>query len=201
MSGFYRRIRAVVRFLCNIIFRVKVVGSENVPASGGAVLCCNHTSMMDVVFLVAFCPRAISFMAKAELFKNKFLSWIFRKMNAFPVERKKSDKSAVKTAQSVVKKGDILGIFPEGTRQKEGAPGKGKAGAAFVALGANADIIPASIYREGKIGLFSKTTLRFGKPIPFSALPENSGVVTKSAISGTTGIIMNSITSLWELGY
>lgn len=201
MSGFYRFIRAIVRVVLNIIFRVRVVGIENVPSEGGAVLCSNHTSMTDIALLIAYCPRAISFMAKAELFKNKFLGYIFRKMNAFPVERRKSDKSAVKNARQIVEKGEILGIFPEGTRKPSGPPAKAKAGAAFIALGAKADIIPVSIYREGKQGLFSKTTMRFGKPIPYLQLPETDGVVTKSALSETTNIIMRNITSLWEMGY
>lgn len=197
MSRFYRNVRSILRFVLKIVFRVSVIGEENVPVRGGAVLCCNHTSMTDVAFLIAYCPRAVSFMAKAELFDNRLLAWLFTKMNAFPVNRKKSDKSAVKNAQVVVESGSILGIFPEGTRNKEGAPKKGKAGAAFIALGAGADIIPASVYREGNI--FSKTTLRFGKPIPFASLPDSGGIVTKSALSGTTDIIMKAITSLWEM--
>ncbi len=200
MSRFYRCVRRILKVIVPCLFRTKAVGVENVPESDGLVLCCNHTSFTDIVFLIMFCPRQISFMGKAELFKNPVIAYIFRKMSAFPVQREKSDRSAIITAKKVVDEGGVLGIFPEGTRKPEGPPARGKAGAAMVALATGAKVLPVAIFREGKQRLFGRATIRFG--MPFEVCEEEMGAKpSHRALSAATSSIMGSITDLWEMGY
>lgn len=201
MNRFYRSIKFIISGIVRVVFRLKFYGIENIPKSGGAILCCNHTTMWDVVFLIALCPREISFMAKQELFKNKILGYIFRKMLAFPVNREKGDSSAIRNSEAVINMGGILGIFPEGTRRAAGKPGRGKPGAAFIAAQTKADIIPVAIYREGRVRLFQRATVRFGKVIPNSELEVSKEDVSRSVLSATTNRIMQEITTLWEMKY
>lgn len=200
MNGFYRFIKGLLNVAMHILYRVRCVGTENIPASGGFVLCCNHTSMSDIFHLIALCPRQISFMAKAELFKSKIVGFVLRNMSAFPVDRSRGDKSAIKNALAAVNNDGILGIFPEGTRKKEGPPARGKAGAAFIASSCSADILPVCIYRKGKQHLFGRVTVRFGNLIKYSETDKEEKL-SKSAIKETTDLIMKNINSLWEMGY
>ncbi len=200
MNRFYRCVRRILRVIVPCLFRIKSVGSDNVPEDDGLVLCCNHTSFTDVVFLIMLCPRPISFMGKAELFKNPILSFVLRKMTAFPVQREKSDRSAVKTAKQIVDNGGVLGIFPEGTRKPVGPPARGKAGAAMIALSAGAKVLPVAIYRAGKQRLFGKVTVRFGSPFEVGG----DSICEKPShrlLSDTTSNIMGEISALWEMGY
>lgn len=197
MSVLYRILRGIVLVLSKIFFRVRYVGLENLEAYDGFVLCCNHTSMTDVVFLAVACKRQIYFVGKEELFKNKFLGALFKAVGAIPVNRGTGDSGAIKKSLSVVKSGNILGIFPEGTRKPVGPPAKAKAGAALIASQANAPIVPASIYHEGKIHIFSRVTVRFGESVgPF----EQTGNMRRE-IRNISESVMGKITEMWEMGY
>ncbi len=200
MSVFYRTVRIIVIPIARLMFRIKCVGKENVPKEGTFVLCCNHTSMLDLVLLVALCPRAICFMAKKELFKNRFLAWVFRSMGAFPVDRGNNDLAAIRTACKIVKDGKVLGIFPEGTRYRDCKPPREvKPGVAFVTVKTGADVLPVSIYKQGKTYPLRKVTLRFGEPIPATELCE--GKLSKEQIPQVCEKIHTAITDLWELKF
>lgn len=203
MSRFYKAMRAIVSFIFKTIFRIKVEGTENIPKKGGFILCCNHLSFTDPIFLGIFCPRQVFFMSKAELFKNKFSAWFFGKLGAFAVNRGTGDTGAVKNAEEVIASGNIMGIFPEGTRNVQGgAPKKAKAGIAMIAAHTKADILPACVYREDKLHPFSKTTVRFGELIPFEELGfEGEEGAKKSALRFASERIMEKITKLWEKGH
>lgn len=159
----------------HLVFRIRVVGKENLPRDGrGFVLAPNHISAIDPVFVVIarFWGKRMLIMAKEELFEvNPLLSWMFRNVGVFGVERGKGDTGAVEVAVEKVKKGQGLLIFPEGTRSKTGEPGKIKSGAFVVASTAGVDMIPCRIiYRHGRMKLFSGVKVCFGKPIPAAAL-------------------------------
>ncbi len=157
----------VVKFIARIIFApfmiCKVIGKENIPKEGGFVLAINHKSNFDVILAAVSCPRPLHYMAKKELFNNKFTAWFFSKVNAFPVDRAGNDLKAVKTALSILKDGNVLGIFPEGTRVKEGESVDAKAGVSMFAIRAKVPVVPAAIVGEYK--LFSKLHMIFGEPI------------------------------------
>ena len=196
MSAFYKFIKAVITPLAYLFFNLKKYGTENIPKDGSVVLCCNHTSMTDVWLLIALCPRQIFFMAKKEIFSIPVLKHIFKKMGAFPVDRKSSDKSALVNALKVCENGNILGIFPEGTRTVLGAPKKAKPGAALIALQTNAKILPVSVYRGNKpVRPFQKATVRFGEVIKE---PNCQGTPSRNDIKEYTELITQKITELWE---
>ena len=200
MTPLYAAIRAIATPIVMLLFPYKAMGRENVPASGGAVVCCNHTSITDIAFLIVTCPRQIYFMAKAEIFRNPVIAWFLRKMGAFPVDRKGGGAAAVETAKKIVNEGKLLGIFPEGTRNHQGRPGKAKSGAAMIASQTSVPIVPSAVYHKTtKLPLFQKTTLRYGEAIP--AEDFQMADMSRSELRRITELIMQKITELWEAGH
>ena len=118
-----------------LLFPFKALGRENIPPAGAeppVIFCANHVSIIDPVFLEMCQKRHIFFMAKAELFDSWFGRNILGKaLGAFPVKRGAGDTGAIDTAEEIVRSGRVLGIFPEGTRSKDGALGRPKSGAAL----------------------------------------------------------------------
>ena len=198
MKPFYKAIINIVKPIVKLLFRVKVIGSGNIPTDKGFILASNHTSFTDPVFIAVNCKRQIYFMAKIELFKFPPFAWFFSKLGVFAVDRGKGDKAAINTAENLLKDGKILGIFPEGTRYLSGPPRKAKSGIAYVAMDTKSDILPVSIYREGKSKLFSKTTLRFGELIPFESMVQEDAT-QRGNIRNITTIVTEKITELWEM--
>ncbi|WP_346354203.1 lysophospholipid acyltransferase family protein [Azotosporobacter soli] len=151
-------------------------GLQNIPAQGGAIIAANHISLWDPPLLGTALERPIHFMAKEELFKNSLLRMIISALNAFPVKRGSADRNAIRNALSLLERGQLLGLFPEGTRSKTGELGKAEAGISMIALKANVPIIPTAIIGTNKV--FSGTSwlpvfvIRFGPAIYPDANPE-----------------------------
>ena len=156
--------------LVRCVMRTRVVGAENIPQTPGdppLILCCNHISNWDPVLLEVVQPRHVYFMAKAELFRNPLLAWFLGKqIGAFPVHRGKGDTGAIDTAKKLVSEGKMLGIFPEGTRSKDGQLLNPKSGAALITSRTGAHVLPVAVVTKGqKIRPFKPTTIVFGKPL------------------------------------
>ncbi len=155
--------------LVRLIMRVREVGVENFPSdSTSLILCSNHISNWDPVILITAKPhRHIYFMAKSELFCNRLFSWFLGKqLGAFPVHRGTGDTDALNTAETLVKEGKILGIFPEGTRSKTGKLLRPKSGVAFIAAKTGAHVLPVAIVtRNQRVRLFKRITIVYGKPL------------------------------------
>jgi len=155
--------------LVHLLFPVQVEGLENVPPSR-VLFCPNHCSDIDPLLVAGALPinSRLHFVGKAELFENKLLNWFFRKLGGFPVKRGESDIQSVKTAIQVLKSGDNLLIFPEGTVIRDGIgavdglPAHAKGGVAMIGVRTEAIIIPVFI-SQGK-RLFRRTRVIFGKP-------------------------------------
>jgi 1-acyl-sn-glycerol-3-phosphate acyltransferase len=157
----YKPGRAITYILSSILFPIEVSGTENVPKNGGFILASNHLSNLDPVVLGIACPRELYFMAKEELFKNKFFGWIVSNCNAFPVKRGRADLSAIKEAIELVNQGRVLLIFPEGGRQQAGTLGEAEKGIGFLASKSEAPIVPAFIRGTDKaLPIGSKTIKR-----------------------------------------
>ncbi|WP_252503453.1 1-acyl-sn-glycerol-3-phosphate acyltransferase [Sporosarcina sp. Marseille-Q4943] len=183
------------KFLVSTIFyplyRVKVIGTENFPVEGGVLLCTNHIDNLDPPVVGMTCPRTVHFMAKEELFNVPILKTILPKVNAFPVKRGMSDREAFRKALKLLRGGEVVGMFPEGTRSKTGELGKGLAGAGFFALKGDADVMPCAII--GPYKPFRTLKVVYGKPIKMAPYREN-----KASAEEVTEVIMNEIRSLLE---
>lgn len=159
----------IAKFIFKIYFffinKITLKGTENIPENGGIVLCSNHINWLDPILIGICVKRKIYFMAKAELFSNKFFAFIMKSINAFPVKRGTADISAIKKSFNIIKNGEILGIFPEGTRSKTGKLLPAEPGASVIALKTNAPVIPVRVQGSYLIG--GNLRLTIGKPISF----------------------------------
>lgn len=193
-----RMIVFVFRPIIWLFFPYKVSGREHIPRDSRPVMVCgNHISNWDPVFLMICQPRPVYFMAKAELFKNFLGRWILGGMfGAFPVHRGAGDTKALDTAVALLKQGKMVGIYPEGTRSKDGKIGRGRSGAALIASRTGADILPYATYiRGGKTRPFRRFHIRFGPVIPFSELKLEG---EQPDLRYATRLIMEKITELYH---
>lgn len=201
MNGFYRFARNLVGLIGHIIFRVKYYGVENIPETGGLIAAGNHRTSWDPIFMaVGIKKRQVFYMAKAEFFKYPIIKQIFNGLGAYPVRRGRGDRSALDAAIDVVKKEQIMGIFPEGTRNKDGEDMKPQTGVALIAAASGGDVMPVSIYCEGKVRIFKKITVRFGKPIPNADICPST-VLTSQERKYAARYIMERIVEMLELGH
>ena len=152
---------------CRIVYRMKVVGKENVPKDGAVIFCGNHRTYLDPPAIVVTAGRHMRFMAKEELRKNPLFAFLGFVFDGIYVKRDAKDITAMKEAMKTLKDGGCVGLFPEGTRNGlEKNDGKMKSGACYMALKTNAKIVPIGIQGEAKP--FKRTTLVYGEPIDFS---------------------------------
>lgn len=163
MDRYYRLIYAVVWPFFNMLYPVKAVGRENIP-EGAALICPNHTSAIDPLFVVfAFQRKHIMrVMSKKEVMSWPLIGWLLKKAGVFGVDRGAADITAVKTALRYLKEGRKLLLFPEGTRVAEGESVEAKTGAAMFSTRAGVPIVP--VYITGKKRLFRRNLVVIGQP-------------------------------------
>lgn len=154
--------------------RLQTIDLENIPEKGGVILAPNHPSDLDSFILGTAIRRQLHTMGKEELFRRHFAGFIFRKLNAFPVKRGRFDRESIRTAVNVLKEGNVIDMYPEGTVSKDGSLQEPKLGTAFIALQAKVPVVPVAII--GSFGVMSKgkrfprphkVIIRFGKPLYF----------------------------------
>lgn len=175
-----------------LFFRVEVINYENLENVEGGILCPNHTTWMDGVFIWAIKGRKVHAMAKAEIFKNPLLGWFCKNvLHMFPINRGGKDFKSILHAVNLAKEGEMIAIFPEGTRNGIAKGVRPKVGAAFIATKAGVPLIPVKI--EGDQKLFSKVKIIIGKPITFE-YKEND----KKYLRECTDKLMNEIMNLKE---
>ena len=169
---------ALAPFLAKL-YRLEVTGIENIPAEGGVIVAANHTAMMDVIILsIAMRGRQVRFMAKKELFSVPLVSSLIRAFGAFPVDRGNADIGSLKKAISLVDGGEMLGIFPQGTRQggRDPRTTEVKSGVGMIAYRTRACVLPVMIENDGmKTKMFRRNHVIIGKPIPSDELGFVSG--------------------------
>ncbi|MBO8239227.1 1-acyl-sn-glycerol-3-phosphate acyltransferase [Prochlorococcus marinus XMU1412] len=153
-------------------FRGHLIGRENIPQKNSFIMVSNHGSLLDPPLLGHALGRNISFMAKAELFKIPFLGFIIKACGAYPVKRGIVDKNTIKTACTKLSNDNCIGIFIDGTRQKNGRVNKPKHGAALLAFKNQKLLLPVAIVNSHKlirfkffIPLFSKIVIKVGTPV------------------------------------
>ena len=180
-SGFYVVIRFLLGLPVRLLFRVRRKGIKNEPRreEGPYLVCANHQTLLDVVFIGASLRRQQPhFMGKAELFKVPFIGWLVRKLGAFPVSRGKGDVGAVKHSIALLKSGRSVGMFPQGTRCPERDPRECqvKFGAGLIAAHAGATVLPVHIKMKNYQWKFlRRVTVIVGEPIPFERFQYKEG--------------------------
>lgn len=158
--------RIIAYIFVKIFFRAEFKNLDNIPQTGSLILYANHISNADPFLVGCSIKRMVNFMAKEELFKNKLTNKMFRGVGAFPIKRGARDVTAVKNSLLSLSKGNILCMFPEGTRRKPGKTINIKPGLAMIALKARCPVLPAAII--GKPQLFNKVKIIYGKPVDLS---------------------------------
>ncbi|MFF4015779.1 lysophospholipid acyltransferase family protein [Streptomyces sp. NPDC001843] len=199
--------------LLRLVFRPRIEGLDHVPSSGAAIVAGNHLSFADHFLMPAILKRRITFLAKAEYFtgpglKGRLTAFFFRSAGQIPVDRsgKEAGQAAIREGLGVLRKGELLGIYPEGTRSHDGRLYKGKVGVAVMALQAGVPVVPCAM-----IGTFEAQppgrviprihpiAIRFGEPLDFSRYTgmENE----KAVLRAITDEIMYAVLSLSEQEY
>lgn len=164
---FYMRAHRVLARLFCFFMRLKPHGRENVPATGGYLLCANHVAFCDVVSIAAVLPRQVRYLAKAELFSVPLLRRLITVLGACKLDRS-GDVAAIKKTISLVKGGELVAIFPQGHRYggKNPADTPIKNGAGMIALRAGCPVIPVCLkMKKQRYALFRRVEVIFGKPL------------------------------------
>jgi 1-acyl-sn-glycerol-3-phosphate acyltransferase len=168
--------------LLRLVFRPRIEGLEHIPESGAAIVAGNHLSFSDHFLMPAVLKRRITFLAKAEYFtgpgiKGRLTAFFFRSAGQIPVDRsgKEAGQAAIREGLGVLRKDELLGIYPEGTRSHDGKLYRGKTGVARLALETKVPVIPVAVVGTDvvappgrRFGKFTRPIVRFGKPLDFS---------------------------------
>ncbi len=199
MKEFFKRIgrafiRTVILIYCKIVYRIKIIGKENIPKEGPLLFCGNHRTYLDPPLIVITAGRHMRFLAKEELRKNPLFALLGVLFEGIYVKRDEKDITALKEALKTLKSGGCIGLFPEGTRNGlEKNDGKIKNGAAYMALKSNAKIVPIGIIGPSKP--FTKNAIIYGKPIDLSEYA-SSKKIEKETEEKVSEIIKNEIVKL-----
>lgn len=185
-------VKGFFRGLYHIAFSVKITGQENVPAEGAYIICANHINYLDAAAIVLLNKRKVRFVAKEDLYRFPPLAWLGHLFDMIPIKRNMQDIEAMKRCMKALKNGEILGIFPEGTRKGLAKNKKAKNGAAFMALRTNTKVIPVGIH--GTFKFRSKIYVNYGEPIDLSTCQGED----KEKLQEATQMIMDRIIALSE---
>ena len=164
----YKILRFLAGLLLRILYRIDIVGRGRMPVSGGAIVCANHIHIFDPVLIALAVRRPIRFMGKAELFSWPLVGYLASMAGAFPVKRGSADMQAIRLSLRILQGGELLGIFPEGTRSKTGEIAPFNSSVTMLAEKAGVPIIPAAIAGEYRFG--QKIKVLIGEPIELNTL-------------------------------
>ena len=186
--------RPTIGGLVKVFAPLRKYGVERIPANGPLVLCFNHFSWLDPWAFGAVIPRTVYYVAKQEAHDTPLMGSFIRFFGTMSVRRGESDREAVRLMRSVVQRGDVLGMFPEGTRQKR-EPGPVLPGAAMIAVQEGVPVVCGAIEgsQDWKLGNFHPVSLAFGEPLDLSGYARNSRGYREAAEE-----IQREIRRLWE---
>jgi 1-acyl-sn-glycerol-3-phosphate acyltransferase len=187
----FRSVRGILKGLLRGPFHMEITGRENVPSAGPAIVAANHRSLIDIPVVCMPTRRMVWFMAKEELFASKLVGPVLRALGGFPVRRGKPDRSALQRSFELLRSGEILGIFPEGTRTPGARFEELEEGFAYIALKSGVPVVPVAIsgteavFPPGrKLPQFVKIRVRVGEPFTLGGPFE--GILPRSRIREAT---------------
>ena len=202
----YWALKILLTPLLRIAFSVRAVGRANVPRSGPVILASNHRSFIDSVFMPLCVRRRVTFVAKAEYFESWKTAWLFRALGMIPLDREGGSASerALVAARRVLADGGVLGIYPEGTRSRDGRLYKGHTGVARLALDTGAVVVPVAQSGTAEaqpIGVLipklgKKVTVEFGCPITLAGQSPDGTPVAASELRRMTDQVMSAIAAM-----
>jgi 1-acyl-sn-glycerol-3-phosphate acyltransferase len=171
--------RAVLQPFFHLYFRMSRIGREHIPAEGPVILAANHRSFLDPFVIGCMVRRPCYFMAKKELFSNRFTGWLLNALGAFPIDRGNADSDAMATAREILERGDVVVIFPEGTRTRPGGLGRPRRGVGRLALETGAPVVPIAVIgtetiRRGWRIRPHKVRIRAGRTLHFPKVAQPS---------------------------
>lgn len=166
----YKIVKAIFTFYFHVFNRLIIKGREHEVPEGPVIVYGNHYSNLDVFLMAVALKRPIRFMGKHTLFKTPVVGAFARACGAFPVDRSRVDLSATKTALRILKNGEVLGIFPEGTRIKGGKISDPKGGIAMFAWKTKSPVLPVHVEYRRRFHFLNHIELTIGQPIPASEL-------------------------------
>ena len=187
----------LLRPFYKILYRYKVKNNNTIPAEGGVILASNHMSFADPVLLGLTQKRRLYFMAKSELFSNKFAAAVIRALGAFPVDRGAGDGKAIKTGEDILREGNVMTIFLEGGRTKTGELMRPRSGCALIAQQTQLPVVPCCITKKNFNHVFSRMTIHYGEPLT----PEQLGLTPdggRRELRNASNIIMGEIRKMRE---
>jgi 1-acyl-sn-glycerol-3-phosphate acyltransferase len=171
----YWLMKVVLTPILRIVYRVKVEGKEHVPTRGPVILAANHRSFLDSIFLPLVIRRRVTYVAKAEYFDDPKTAWFFRSVGQIPIRREggSASEGALAAATDVLESGGVFGIYPEGTRTRDGLTHRGHTGVARLAMRTGAPVIPVGLVGTDECQptdkklprLFRTVEVRFGRPV------------------------------------
>jgi len=171
----YWVVKAVLTPILRVTYRINVEGREHLPARGPVILASNHRSFLDSIFVPLLVRRRVTFVAKAEYFDDKKTAWFFRGVGQIPIRREGGSASerALASAREVLERGGVFGIYPEGTRTRDGYLHRGHTGVARLSLATDAPLVPIGLVGTDECQptnaklprLFRRVTIRFGAPM------------------------------------
>jgi len=190
-SPVYVVVRAILAVLLRTVFRLDVRGAENIPKHGGAIIAPNHRSLVDHPTVGVATKRQIWFMAKSELFKNKWAAKFLYAMNSFPVNRGKPDRSSLQRSLELLEQGELVGIYPGGTRLPDSRFEDLEDGFTYIALKSGVPIVPVAVSgtesvlpRGRRFPRFVKIKILIGEP--FRLGEKHTGVLPRAKIREAT---------------
>jgi len=192
----YKLAHFVFTFYLKTLYRWRIYGQENIPQQGPFIICSNHINWIDSVVVSCSFPRnlRVHFMAKAELFRNRFVAYFLRKCGAYPVNRQIADYSAIRRSFQLLEENRVVGMFPEGSRSKFGQPQKALHGAALIASRDCVPIVAVGIESSYRTG--TPLIVRIGRPFRLKRLEYESREQKKEILEQMSITIMDNIRSL-----
>jgi 1-acyl-sn-glycerol-3-phosphate acyltransferase len=204
---FYRLLRPLVAGIPRWLWRVRVVGRDRLPRDGGFVLAPSHRSMMDIPFVALVTPRRIRFMGKKPLFAIPVVGTLFRWLGGFPVARDGTDRKAVRESVEMLRAGEVLCVYPEGTRQHGPKIQPLQPGAAYLALRSGVPIVPVGMAgteeilrtKPDPIPRFGRVAIVVGEPITPESL--STSLVSRDRVDALTAQLSDELQRVYDEAY